>query len=285
MLRKCSEQEYRKYAEAVYQLAWDPSKSGYPSYSDGIKTKAMFLERAEKAFSRETEEILLFEYEGVVEGWIHYYSLPEDSYLSTVSFNIHSHTEIALQEFLSFAQEQFKGYDLFLGYSKDNKAAVSFLANNGFECIEDDYNNTAFLDHYEPVAVNDSVVRITKENYEYFRTLHCQVEGDMYWNAERIYADIDNWVILTKICNGEAVGSVYYMTDDDDWFEIFGIDMKDGAFDPELFAELLGKALNTAKELGGKVMTFFCDKQEQKIAGKLGFECVDEYVCYKKQLI
>lgn len=285
MLRKCTEQEYRKYADFVYGLALDPSKSGYPTYCDGIKTKAMFFERAEKAFSRETEEILLFEYEGIVEGWVHYYSLPEDNYLSTVSFNINSHTETALQEFLEFVQGQFKGYELFLGYPKDNKTAVSFLSNHGFECIEEDYNNTAFLNHYEPMAVGDSVVRVTKDNYEYFRSLHRQVEGGMYWNSERIYADIDNWVIFAKILNGKAVGSVYYMKDGDGWFEIFGIDLKDGAFDTELFEELLGKALNTAKELGGKFVTFFCDKEGQEIAGKLGFKCVGEYVCYKKHLI
>lgn len=285
MLRKCTEQEYKKHADFVYGLALDPSKSGYPTYSDGIKTKAMFFERAEKAFSRETEEILLFEYEGTVEGWIHYYFLPEDNYLSTVSFNVDSHTETALREFLDLAQERFKGYDLFLGYSKDNKAAVDFLADNGFECIEEDYNNTAFLDRYEPIAVNHDIVRITKENYGYFRTLHRRVEGDMYWNSERIYEDIDNWIIFSKICNGEAVGSVYYMKNDDGWFEIFGMDRKGDAFDPELFGELLGKALNTARELGGRFMTFFCDEQGQEIVAKLGFECVGEHVCYKKHFI
>lgn len=284
MLRKCTEPEYRKYAEFVYGLALDPSKSGYPTYSDGIKTKAKFLERAERAFSRETEEILLFEYEGAVEGWIHYYFQPEDNYLSTVSFNINAHTEIALQEFLDLVQEQFKGYDLFLGYSKDNKAAVHFLANHGFECITDCYNNTAYLNRYEPVPVSDQIVRVTKDNYEPFRTLHRQVEGDMYWNSERLYADLDNWMIFAKICEGEAVGGVYCTKLDDGWFEIFGIDMKDNAYDPALFEELLGKALNTAKELGGKFVTFFCDQQEQEIVRKLGLSCVGEYVCYKKHL-
>lgn len=284
MLRKCTEREYGKHVDFVYKLALDPSKSGYPTYGDGIKTKEMFLERAQKAFSRETEEILLFEYEGVVEGWIHYYFLPEDNYLSTVSFNIDSHTEIALREFLDLAQERFKGYDLYLGYSKDNKAAVKFLADNGFECIEEDYNNTAFLDRYTPITVSGSVVRVTKENYGYFRALHQRADGDMYWNSERIYADIDHWVIFVKICDGEAVGSIYYRAAGDGWFEIFGMDRKEDAFDPELFRELVGKALNTAGELGGKFMTFFCGRQMQEIVGKLGFECVGEHVCYKKQL-
>ena len=284
MLRVCTEQEYRKYADFVYKLAVDQSKSGYPTYSDGIKTKEMFLERSQKAFSRDTEAMLLFEYEGTVEGWVHYYWLPEDQYLSTVSFNILSHTEQALQEFLEWVQARFKGYDLFLGCAKANKKAVDFLSTHGFACIEEDYNNSAFLHQYEPIQVSDSIVRITKDNYGYFRALHSKAEGDMYWNSDRIYADLDHWIIFVKIHNGETAGSVYYMTDDDGWFEIFGIDMKDTAFDPELFRELLGKALNTAKELGGEYMTFFCDEEGQEIVSRLGFKCVGEYVCYKKHL-
>lgn len=34
-----------------------------------------------------------------------------------------------------------------------------------------------------------------------------------------------------------------------------------------------------------RFVTFFCNKQEQEIVSKLGFECVGEYVCYKRQLI
>lgn len=284
MLRICTEEECRKYAEFVYSLAIDRSKSGYPTYSDGIKTKEMFMERTGKAFSRDTENILLFEYEGTVEGWIHYYFLPEDNYLSTVSFNINSHTEQALQEFIEFAQEQCKGYDLFLGYSKDNKKAIEFLETHGFACIEEDYNNTALLKKIEPMKVGDHVVRVTKDNYDLFRSLHSKSEGDMYWNSDRIYADIDNWIIFIKIHNGETVGSVYYRAVKDGWFEVYGIDMRDPVFDTELFRDLLGQALNTARELGGEFMTFFCGEEREEIVKNLGFECVGEYVCYKGQL-
>ena len=285
MLRICTESEYRKYADFVYEIAIDQSKAGYPTYSDGIKTRDMFLERSAKAFTRDTENILLFEHDGVVEGWIHYYYLPEDYYLSTVSFNIDSHTEEALQEFLAFAQEQFKGYDLFLGYSKDNKKAVTYLTTHGFACIEEDYNNTAFLHKYRPVAVSDRIVRITRENYEYFRMLHSKAEGTMYWNSDRIYADIDKWMIFAKIQDGETIGCVYYMIDADGWFEIYGLDLKDDSFDAELFEELLRQALNSAKELAGEYMTFFCDEVGERIVIKLGFECVGEYVGYKKHII
>lgn len=284
MLRVCTEQEYKNYVDFVYEIAIDPSKAGYPTYSDGIKTKEMFIERSKKAFSRDNEEILLFEYDGIVEGWIHYYYLSEDNYLSTVSFNINMHTEQALQEFLEFAKIQFKGYELFLGYSKENKKAVDFLSSYGCECIEEDYNNTAFLNKYKPVKVNDALVRIDKENYQYFREIHNMIEGDMYWNSDRIYSDIDNWIIYVMINNDETLGSVYYMVDDDGWFEIFGIDMRDNVFDAEVFSELLKQALNTAKELNGKYMTFFCDEEGEEIAKNLGFECIGKYVCYKTVL-
>lgn len=285
MLRVCTEQEYGKYIDYIYEIAIDQSKSGYPTYDDGIKTKEMFLERSQKAFSRNVEDILLFEYEGNVEGWIHYYCIPEDNYLSTVSFNIESHTEQALQEFIEFVQEQFRGYDLFLGYSKDNKKAIEYLKTHGFECIEENYNNTIFLDRYEAIKASDNVIRVCEDNYEYFRVLHSKIEGEMYWNSERIYKDISNWVIFVYMNKEEPIGSVYYMIDDDGWYEIFGIDLKDNIFDKVVFDNLLKKALTTAKELGGKYMTFFCNGEEQKIVNDLGAYCVGEYVCYKKVLM
>ncbi len=257
MLRKCTKPEFEKYADFVYALALVPSKSGYPTYNDGIKTKEMFIDRAEKAFSRYTEDILLFEHNGNVEGWVHYYWIPEDKYLSTVSFNINSAAEQALQEFLNFARIEFKGYDLYLGYPTDNKNAVDFLSAHDFECIEAAYNNTAFLEKCGTAPVSDEIIPITKENYAYFRELHAQAEGDMYWNCDRIYVSLENWALFVKLMNLEPVGTVYYMKVEDGWFEIFGIDMKDGICDSDLFRELINIALTDAKKRGGKFMTFF----------------------------
>ncbi len=285
MLRVCTKQDFTKYADFAYSLAVIPAKSGYPTYCDGIKTKEMFLDGAQKAFTRGNEEILLFEQEGTVEGWIHYYALPEDRYLSTVSFNIRSGTQEALREFVDFAEEKFKGFDLFLGYPKDNQDAVEYLSTHGFNCIEEDYNNTAFLDRYEPLQENEDVIRISKENYASFEKLHTLAAPDIYWNAERILADIENWIIFAMVRNGEVLGSVYCMDADDGWFEIFGIDLKENVWNPEVFRALVIQALNEVKRRGGKYMTFFCDEECQEIVREIGFKCVGEYVCYKKSLV
>ncbi len=284
MLRVCSENEFKNYIDFAYELATDLTKSGYPTYCDGVKTKEMFVERSLKAFERETEEILLFEYEGKVQGFIHYYWISEDYYLATCGFNINQAAEQALSEFLTFVKQRFKGYNLFLGFPAENKPAVNFLARQNFKCIEDDYNNTAFLDKYNNIPEHNTLIRINKENYDSFKILHNQIEGDMYWNSERIFADLDNWVIFVKESDGKPQGAVYYMDADDEWFEIFGIDLNNNEYHAELFKELLNVALLDAKNKGGKVMTFFCEEEGEEAVIECGFMCVGRYLCYKKHL-
>ena len=284
MLRVCSKNEFEKYIDFAYELATDLTKSGYPTYCDGIKTKEMFVERSLKAFERETEEMLLFEQEGEVQGFIHYYWIPEDHYLDTTGFNINRAMEQALSEFLTFVGKRFKGYDLFLGFPAENKSAVNFLAGQNFECIEDDYNNTAFLDKCNNIPESNDLIRIGKENYDSFKVLHKQIEGDIYWNSERIFADLDNWVIFVKERDGKTQGAVYYMDALDGWFEIFGIDLNNNEYHPEVFKELLNAALLHAKSRGGKVMTFFCNEEGEKAAMECGFTCIGNYRCYKTHL-
>ena len=239
MLHLCSKNEFDKYTDFIYELATDLTKSGYPTYCDGIKTKVQFVERSLKAFERDTERMLLFEYEGEVQGMIHYYWVPEDHYLQTLCFNISKATKQAISEFLAYVGERFKGYDVFLRFPAENKSAVDFLTEQGFECIENDYNNTAFLDKLDKTRENSDLIRIEKENYEKFESLHGQT--DAYWNSGKMLADLDNWIILVQEKDGEPQGAVYYraLALVDGWFEIYGIDMAQEAYHPELFKKLL----------------------------------------------
>lgn len=59
MLRPCSESEFEKYTAFAYELTSDPTKSGYPTYCDKIKTKEMFIARPHEAFYRKMEQMPL----------------------------------------------------------------------------------------------------------------------------------------------------------------------------------------------------------------------------------
>lgn len=63
--------------------------------------------------------------------------------------------------------ENFTEYEWYLGFPKNNKEAVEFLQNNGFSCIEDDYDTNIDFANYELREENSNVLRITKENKVY----------------------------------------------------------------------------------------------------------------------
>ena len=284
MLKLCSEKEFDAYLDFVYGLAMDPAKSGYPIYSDGIKTKKQFIDQAREALSKETAELLLFEYEGCVEGWVQYEWIPADHYMSTSAFNIAFHTEVALQEFLDYVQDRFQGYDLFLGFSGANEKAVNFLSDHGFECIENTFHHTLDLRSYQPVLRDDHVVRIKHDNYTLFAELHDQNEGYMYWKSTRIRDTLEHWVVFVKLEDGKPVGNVYYRTHNDGVFSLYGLDQRDNRFCPQVFCDLMNNALRAAVEMGGKYMTCFCEKVEVDSMRELGFTFVAEYFAFQKQL-
>lgn len=284
MLRSCSADEFVRYADHAYRLATDPARSGYPTYCDGVKTKEMFVERSMKAFERDTEQMLLFESEGKVQGLIHLYRIPEDRYLGTCLFLTDRSAGQAVTEFLAYARENFPGYELFTGFPAENREAVEKLEELGSECIESDYNNTSFLDTFGHIPETGDTVLIGKENYGLFQKLHSLTEGDMYWNSERILDDLESWRIFVKEKDGKALGAVYCRDIRDGWFEIFGVDLESPVRDEELFRELLLASVRDAAGRNGKVITFFCEEEYQKAAEECGLRCIGKYLCYKTVL-
>lgn len=280
MLKRLEEQDFDQYVDFAYQLALDMTKSGYPTYADGIKTKDDFITRARKAFTTSTEGILLFEHDGATAGWIHYYFLPEDHYLGTCAFCTASGMKEALTEFIAFAHEHFPGSDLYLGFPRENVEAVAVLKSGGFDCIEESYNDAIDFENYVLQPEDADVLPITRENYELFSVLHTQTDYDMYWNSVRILDALDRWRIYVCLQNGTTAGAIYFM-DDKSIPEIFGVDFQDNTYNSNVFRALLVAALNDSKRRGAKYMIFFNESESQSDALACGFRCIGEYVCYK----
>lgn len=283
MLKKLEKQDFDRYVEFAYELALDMTRSGYPTYADGIKTKTDFIDRACKAFSRDGEEILLFERDGKTAGWIHYYHFPEDHYLDTCSFCVAGGMGQALAEFIAFARERFSGSELYLGFPKENTEAVAVLDTCGFERIEERYNDVLDLDHYTLRPENRDVIPITRDNFRLFADIHSQHNDDMYWNSERILEAIDEWRIFVLLRKGKTVGAIYF-SGDESMSEIFGIDFPNDVYDSGAYRALLTAALNDCKRTGVKHMVFFHDEASQSDALACGFRCVGGYVCFKTKL-
>ena len=285
MLRKLEKVLFDQYADLAYSLALDTRKSGYPIYTDGIKTKEDFIKRARKALERDNEEILLYERSGEVLGWIHYYYLADDRYLDTCSFCIREGMGDAVAEFTAFARERFPGSELYLGFPKENTEAVAALEALGFERIEESYNNAADLEQYRLAPERAETQLITRESYPLFAEIHRQHDGETYWNTERILADLDGWRIFVSMQGETVTGAIYTFTFADKHVEeIFGVDFPDGVYDGEAYRALVTAAMNDEKRRGVRHLVLLADEETQADTLRCGFRCVGEYVCYLLRL-
>lgn len=283
MLSKITREEFDKYIDFAYELALDPSRSGYPTYIDQIKTKEDFLQTARTGLERENDEILLYRQEGTVEGWIHYFREPEERYLQTCAFNIRSGTALAVEEFLGYIEDRFPGYQVCLGFPRENREAADTLLKNGFTCVEESFNNSLFFDAYSPLPQEGDVRSISRENYADFRHLHAPLDGEMYWDCDHILADLPHWHIYVCYREQQPAGALYFR-DGGPMLEIYGTDYPEDVFDKTVYRHLLIRALNEGKRSGAKYMTYFSDERHLPQALELGFHCVGKYLCFEKTL-
>ena len=281
MLRKLTRETWKKYVDYAYELALCPAKTSYPVYYDGIKTKEDFISRAEKAFDLEEEEILLYLEEGEPCGWIHYYGLEEERYLGIVSMSFSAHMERGLEAFLTYVGERFPNCEIDLGFPEENRQALTWLAEKGFEIGEESYNDVFVMEKYQAREEAGGIARVTAENFPLFAKLHSLYEGEMYWNCERLRRNLDKWRIFLY-CEGEVPLGAVCCTGDG-LAEIFGVDFADGVYRSEVFRILTEAALNACKAQGVRNLVFFNDRESQPDALSLGFTCVGKYVLMVKK--
>ena len=278
MLVKAEKEDIEQYMDFAYSLAMDQTKSGYPLWSDGISTKEEFVNHVWKSYHNDDRDILLFIIDGVVEGWIQFFYIEQDRYLQTNGFLINSDAEQALTEFLEYAREYFAGYDLYLGFPKRNSNAISFLQKTGCRLIEESYHDIFVFDGFAVQPEADGIVKVTESNYFEFKKIY-QTDPDTYWNSERIFSTLNEWLIYLLYRENIAVG--YICAKDG---EIFSLGYHNDVFDKSTYKALVTVILRDLKAVGYKHMTFFNNEESQPAALELGFSCVGEYVLYVKSV-
>ena len=285
MLRLLQETEFDRYIGFAYELALDPARSGYPTYCDGMKIKKDFIDRARKSLERPGEDVLLFIEDGEAEGVIAFEHQEGERYLHAHAFNIRRDTSTALAEFVDYCRERWPGFTLDLGFPAENVEALGWLDGQGIPCNERSWNFLLDLDGYQPLPEPSGVKRITAENFEEFAAIHRQIQGDMFWNCERVRAALDRWAIFVT-GEGETAGEVLMTLDGDPHEEIFALEFADRQSHQGAFRVLLAAALNCLNSNGTKWLTFFVDEDcpEGEILKELGFRLVGTFICHRLTL-
>ncbi|WP_300683343.1 hypothetical protein [Acutalibacter sp. 1XD8-36] len=283
MLRKLYEDGYAQYLDSAYRLALDMSRSCYPTYADGLKTRQDFDEAAKRPFKRDNYTMLLYEQEGKALGLIQYYVLDEDKYVQPDIFCIEQGYGMAVEEFAEYLHRELPGYTLHFGVSEKNRAAVEALEGLGASRDEVSLVGVMRFEEYSPLPETERVVPVTRENFGAFAELHSQWDGQMYWDNAHLLEALDDWHIYYVQKEGRALAAVYYRYVDGS-MEIFGIDFEGDRFDEGCFRALMVRALNESKRDGMKDMTFFHDEESRPAVNSVGIRTIDTYFGYSYKL-
>ncbi len=160
MLRKLQTREFQELSEFVYDLSLDLSRTSFPVYTDGIKTKQQFLKRSEDGLHRSDEEVLIFEKDGNTEGWIHYYVIPADKYLGICSMSIRSGYAEAFDELLAYWKEKYPQHRFSLYFPEENHEIMDYMPAHGFQDRSQEVVDVLLFRNYELQHESKNVTRI-----------------------------------------------------------------------------------------------------------------------------
>ncbi len=265
MLTRLTAGEVPAYFEAFWPVALDLRRSGYPTYTDGIKTRADWEEHILRAAKEDWGEVLLHWHDGQPNGLIAMEVMDEE-YLSLPVCLCQAHQREMLEELLDDLVARYPGRTLWLGFAPENEERLVFAKERGLALLDDAVNWN--IRDWQAVPLSTEVQRVTVENYAHFRSLW--TDETIYWNAERIAQAMDKWLLFTT--QDAAVACM----DEGVMLEIFGF-----MGNPAAMGKLMEACLNAS---GGRSLTYFAGQEETPVMEALGFHRVSGYVCYQKIL-
>ncbi len=279
MLKPMTEADWHTCRERAWSLACSLQTSGFPSYLDGVKTRADFDRRVALAFTDATEALLMLtDDQGGFRGLIQCYCLREESYVQTCHFLTEAGwQETALEQFLAYAREHYPGMQLDMGFPAENAEALQFFAGHGLVPVEESGVWMAHAATWTPGAVPTQVRPLDAKNLDAFHRLHDAQE--MYWTTQRILDARESWQVL--LYGTEA--ALYAMTGEP-MAEIYGVDDAEG-FSAERFAGLMSGLMNRLAEGNTAHLCYFAENhQEEALLPTLGFQYICRYRCYSVRL-
>ena len=276
MLTTPRAQELDALIAEFWPIALDLTHSTYPTYTDGIKTRSDFAQTVHRAASEDWGEVLVHLWDGEINGLL-VADVTDDVYVSLHVCLTHAHQTECLDEALAYLREKHAGKTLWLGFALENAEMLAFAETNGFALLDDTINWNISLEAWQPVPAERPVQRVSGENYNIFRALW--TDDSMYWNAERIHAAMDRWMLFVTEDGSGAVACL----DEGVMLEIFGFQYCDG-YDEATHRALMAACLNAARQQGSTHLTYFADREETTVMQSLGFRLVSGYRCYEMKL-
>lgn len=185
--------------EQMIDFAWELGKRAETASYPRPSSRAQLLERLQKAVHPDQEGALGYYAGGLLQGICTYFWDPQERYAQTTLFLLErSGYPQAADEFTAFLRDRLGGYELLVGVSAANDAAVSYLQDRGFVCVEASIDTR--LARWRRQTVDQAIVveAIGPASFGEYAAFHDQhaLPLEMYWHSKNIQRELERFRIL-----------------------------------------------------------------------------------------
>lgn len=280
MFRKIEEKDIKEAVDFSWELSKRPEKASYPL----PMRREQIEDEFRRSLTREDSRLLGYYKEGSLIGIVNFLFIESDKYLQTSSLYISCDYAEVMNELMAILKRDYKGYEEFFGFTKENTEAEDYFLSNGFECIESSTDMRFMRNDFKPVEETDNIFRITEDNFNLYAPFHDKNFDGIYWTSNRIREKFDEWYIFAFKPDEYIEGGIFIKLGRGNIAVVFGTYISKQYDNEEnregLLSYSLDKCLNYNPEI--KQAIFFIDDEEymHKAAEKVGFKYYSSYICY-----
>lgn len=230
-----------------------------------------------KYIEGDSQDLLLVERDGKLEGLTPLYWMEEDQYVSYAQGPYGYDYEAVANCLYDYVLENFEGYKFYANTASEHLKSIKFFEGKGFEKIEEavllkleDFKSDYFNGYVQ--TLNDIN---SKAIYDWIEK---HIDEDTYWNSKRISENLERFIILGYFKDGIkghiiGRGSVQYT-------EIIAFS-GDKMIKEDLFKSFISKAY---KRNVKQIDLYTEDEWEESLGNKYAFNLYDTNNCFLKYL-
>lgn len=268
--------------EEAIEFAWDitrrDGKAGYPEKTweyDGLREEFI------KAYNHQDDKMLLLRSGEDINGVVCLFVDKENEYLQTIGGIYYKDDfEYVLNKFIEYLEENFKSYDMIIGYTSKDKNILKVLEQKG-EIFEKAEFFKLYKNNLKIKDIREDIRLLTTDDLEDFSDIHDKINPDMYWTSERLKKNLDNWRIFVYREMGKIKSYIMSQVYTDLTGEIFNI-TNVGFLDRSIIEDLVYIVCKDMFDIGVTDIVSSCDMEsyEKDLYYKLGFERTNDYIGY-----
>ncbi|MDA3731695.1 hypothetical protein PBV87_09420 [Niameybacter massiliensis] len=266
-------------------FAWACCKEIHTTCYPLRKTKEDLAAGLKNGFNYVDDEVLGYFEENTLKGVINLYVERPEKYIQARVYVL-NHFDKVMEELLIYLHTHYEGFEVQLGYPKENVMAIQWLKAHGYTCIEASNDLRLNVTHLKRSTKNYShVSRLSKEDFKTYAFFHDIYAQGMYWNSRRLEEDFNNWYIHIYKDEDHILGSIFTRLCKDNMAEVFGVFVKDQINLQKIYEALLNVAFIDILDHEAHIncIVFFIDETDPILyeeAEKIGFKYSGSYQGY-----